>query len=85
MIIRFVGRSFHTIAIPGKRMPLGYKVLALAEKGYTFGFIFTSHIESYSCQNSISDYTHPTKLSPTSKAVLKPSLQLAYQQNGFTL
>ena len=64
-MIHFVGRSFHTIAIPGKPIPLGYKVLALAEKGYTFGFIFTSRTESFSSQNSISNYTHPTKLSPT--------------------
>ena len=85
MMIGFVGRSFHTIAIPGKPIPLCYKVLALAEKGYTFGFIFTSHTESFSSQNSIPNYTHPTKLSPTFQAVLKMCLQLPYQQNRFTL
>jgi len=42
MMIRFIGRSPHIIAIPGKPIPFGYKVLTLAEKGYTFGFIFTS-------------------------------------------
>ena len=87
MMIRFVGRSFHTIAIPGKPIPLGYKVLALAERGlgYTFSFIFTSRVESFAGQNSIPDYQNPIKLSPTSLAVLKLCLQLPYKENRFTL
>jgi len=85
MMIRFVGRSFHTIAIPGKPIPLGYKVLALAERGYTFGYIFTSRVESFAGQNAISEYQNPIKLSPTSLAVLKLCLQLPYEENHFTL
>ena len=78
MMIQFVGRSFHTIEIPGKTIPLGYKVLTLAQRGYTFGVIFTSRVESFAGQNSISDYQNPIKLSPTSLAVLKLCLQLPY-------
>jgi len=40
-MIQFVGRSFYTIAIPGKPILLDHKVWAFAEKGYTFVFIFT--------------------------------------------
>ena len=85
MMVRFVGRSSHTIVISGKPIPLGYKVLALTEKGYTLGFIFTSCTESFSSQNLIHNYTHPTKLSPTSQAVLKLCLQLPQKGNRFTL
>jgi len=78
MMIRFVGRSFHTIAIPEKPIPLGYKVLALAERGYTFGFIFTSRVESFSDPNTIPSHYGPIKLSPTSQAILQQCLQLPY-------
>jgi len=85
MIIHFFGRSLHTIPIPAKPIVLGYKVPALVEKGYTSGFIFTSCSESFSSQNSISNYTHPTKLSPSSQVGLKLSLQLPNQDLQLTL
>ena len=36
MMIRFLGRSAHTIKMPNKPICLGYKVLAVCDAGYTY-------------------------------------------------
>ncbi|CAG8849179.1 531_t:CDS:1, partial [Racocetra persica] len=46
MIARFRGRSGYTVRIKNKPTPERYKILSLCDSGYTYCFIFTSHIES---------------------------------------
>jgi hypothetical protein len=44
MIIRFSGRSTHTVRIKNKPTPEGFKVLSLCDSGYTFTFLPTSRV-----------------------------------------
>src|SRR6266542_2196416 len=46
MMVRFSGRSVHTVRIKNKPTPEGYKILSLCDAGYTYAFIFTSRIQS---------------------------------------
>ncbi|CAB4385768.1 unnamed protein product [Rhizophagus irregularis] len=46
MIVRFSGRSTHTVRIKNKPIPEGYKILSLCDAGYTYSFIFTSRIQN---------------------------------------
>jgi hypothetical protein len=46
MIIRFSGRSKHTVRIKGKPTPEGYRILALCDSGYTYAFLPESRIGS---------------------------------------
>lgn len=46
MIVRFSGRSGHTVRMKGKPTPEGYKILALCDAGYTYSFLYTSRIKS---------------------------------------
>lgn len=46
MIVRFSGRSTHTVRIKNKPTPEGYKILSLCDAGYTYSFIFTSRIQN---------------------------------------
>ena len=85
MMVRFAGRSFHTLQVPGKPIPLGYKILALSERGYTYDFLFTSRVESFSGLENPENYDKPIRLSPTSRAVLKMCLTLPYEVYSFTL
>ena len=65
MIVNFTGRSTHTIWLPGKPIPVGYKVLAICDSGYTLNWLFTSRVDSISCLEK-----HPN-LSPTGSVVLQ--------------
>jgi len=80
MMIRFTGKSIHTIKMPSKPIPEGYKVLAMAEHGYTYSFIFTSRICSFS--GLMSYYTGPLSLSPT---VLQLLIPLPFRIHRFIL
>ena len=42
IIVRFTGRSKHTIMMRGKPCPVGYNVPALCEAGYCYKFLFSS-------------------------------------------
>jgi len=46
MIVRFTGRSTHTMRIRGKPTPEGYRILALCDSGYTFAFLPESRVEA---------------------------------------
>ncbi|GES85239.1 hypothetical protein RCL_jg18055.t1 [Rhizophagus clarus] len=48
MIVRFSGRSIHTIRIKNKPTPEGYKILSLCNAGYTYSFVFTSRVQNQS-------------------------------------
>lgn len=45
-MVKFKGRSAHTVRIPSKPIPVGYKVLALCDAGYTIDWLYTSRIYS---------------------------------------
>ena len=86
MMISFTGRSFHTVRIPSKPIPRGYKVIALCSMGYTIDWILTSRTESFAELVKLPD------LSPTSSAVLQLCRSLdtrryhfiIYMDNGFS-
>jgi len=88
MMVRFVGRSVHTVRMPNKPIPEGFKVLALCEHGYTFSFIYTSRVDQFSTLQhdlpNLEDEYH-LSLSPTSRAVFFLATQLPYQQYSFLL
>ena len=86
-MIRFIGRSVHTVRLPNKPIPEGYKVFALCEHGYTFSFMYTSRVEQFSGQELDLPYLGPgiLPLSPTSRAVVKLAAALPSQQYRFTL
>jgi Transposase IS4 len=44
MIVRFSGRSAHTVRMKSKPTPEGYKIYALCDRGYTCTFLPTSQI-----------------------------------------
>jgi len=44
MMIRFLGRSAHTIKMPNKPIGLGYKVLAVCDAAYTYDWELTSRV-----------------------------------------
>lgn len=42
MMIRFSGRSAHTVHIKNKPIPKGFKIFSLCDAGYTYAFLPTS-------------------------------------------
>ena len=45
-VIRCFGRSFHTYKLPNKPIPQGYKLYALADRGYIWYWFFASRAKS---------------------------------------
>jgi len=68
MMIRFLGRSAHTIKMPNKPIGLGYKVLAVCDAGYTYNWELTSLVEGFA---TAIQQKKPYPLSLTSSAVLQ--------------
>jgi len=46
MMVNFIGRSTNTIRIPGRPIPVGYKILAICYNGYTLHWLYISRVES---------------------------------------
>lgn len=84
MMVRFTGRSCHTIMMRAKPIPQGYKMLALCECGYTYAFMFTSSVDSFTDLNN-NLYTGTQKLSPTSRAVFQLVMSLSFRFFRFIL
>ena len=86
MMVSFTGRSYHTVRIPSKPIPRGYKVIALCSMGYMLDWILTSRTKSFAKLTKLPD------LSPTSSAVLQLCRSLdtrtyhfiIYMDNGFS-
>lgn len=66
MVVRFCGRSRHTLKIQNKPIKEGYKIFAFCDHGYTYGFLW------YSSTEGIAKLISTTSdLSATSKGVLQ--------------
>ena len=92
IMVRFTGRSLHTVAFRGKPVPLGYKILALCDAGYVYGFrrsdspkapfegnvpICNEAFDRFDWQTLVPDVQLAIRnLSATSRAVLRLCLQL---------
>ena len=85
MMVNITGRSTHTIRLPGKPIPVGYKVLAICDSGYILNWLFTSRVDSIACLEK-----HPN-LAPTGSAVLQlcrtlnpAKRHIVYMDNAFS-
>jgi hypothetical protein len=90
MIIRFKGRSRHTIMMRGKLVPVGYNVLSLCERGYFYCFMFTSPWVKVSNEiglvpNWMPEAIMSRGLSKLAKSVLYLCKQLPYTTRFYTL
>ena len=83
MMIRFSGRSAHTIRMKNKPVPEGYKVLALCDAGYTYAFLPESRIESNVelSDGTLTIHEDDFPLSTTGKKVMYLAEQLPKFQN----
>ena len=79
MMVRFSGRSIHTIRIRGKPTPEGYKILALCDHGYTYTFLPASRVHQSEEVARVDGITY------TGSVVLHLALQLPYKRNLFNV
>ncbi|CAG8660293.1 6911_t:CDS:2, partial [Paraglomus brasilianum] len=78
MMIRFSGRSVHTIRIKNKPTHEGFKILSLCESGYTYTFLPTSRV-------SPSNVTRVNNLNQIGCLVHHLVTQLPYQQLSYNV
>ena len=78
MMVRFSGRSIHTIRIKNKPTPEGFKILSLCESGYTYTFLPTSRV-------SPSNVTRVNGLNQTGCLVHHLVTQLPFQQFSYNI
>ncbi len=78
MMVRFSGRSIHTIRIKNKPTPEGFKILFLYESGYTYTFLPTSRV-------SPNNITRMNGLNQTGCLVHHLVTQLPYQQFSYNI
>jgi len=75
MVVRFSGRSRHTLKIRNKPIKEGYKIIALCDHGYTYDFLWYSSTQgiaelTVSAASSSTPLPIASSLTPTSKGVL---------------
>ena len=77
-MIKFEGRTSQKVTIPGKPIPTGFKIFALADSGYIFNWECTRPglnerlLTAKKCVSvSISNSTKTTLLNPTQSFVLR--------------
>src|SRR3954469_4470376 len=58
MMVRFSGRSIHTVRIRGKPTPEGYKVFALCDHGYTYTFLPSSRVKQNNDVEKVNGITY---------------------------
>jgi Transposase IS4 len=78
MMVRFSGKSVHTIRIKNKPIPEGFKILSLCESGYTFTFLPTSRV-------SPSDVEKVNGLNQTGCLVHHLVTQLPYHRFSYNI
>jgi hypothetical protein len=79
IMIRFHGRSKHTVRMPKKPIKKGFKVFAVCQGGYTYNWRFTSP------KAGISELERYPGLAPTQAVVLDLAKSLTYQDYDFTI
>lgn len=79
MMVRFSGRSTHTIRIKNKPTPEGYKIFALCDHGYTYTFLPTSRVYQNKEVQKVDGITY------TGSVVLHLAHQLPYWRKTFNL
>ena len=79
MMVRFSGRSNHTIRIRGKPTPEGYKIFALCDHGYTYTFLPSSRVYKNEEVSIVDGNTY------TGSVVLHLALQLPYKRKPFNI
>ena len=80
MMVRFGGRSKHTVKMPNKPISEGYKIFALCDRGYTYDFTFYSPCTGYSYV-----LKHSSELTPTANMVYALATSLPYKQYRFDI
>jgi len=87
MMVRFKGRSAHTVRMPSKPISCGYKILAICDAGYTIDWLYTSRIYSIDGLDKVAELT------PTGSAIFQLCCSLeapadhryiVYMDNAFT-
>ena len=68
MVVRFCGRSQHTLKIRNKPIKQGYKIFALCDHGYTYAFLWYSATQGIA---QLPESSASLNLTPTSRAVLQ--------------
>ena len=78
MMVRFFGRSLHTVKMPNKPIKQGYKMWALCDSGYLFTFMWNSRVKG------IGELTRVPDLTPTASMVLQLASKLPPVQAPMT-
>jgi hypothetical protein len=79
MMIRFHGRSKHTVRMPKKPIKEGFKVFAICQGGYTYNLRFTSP------KTGIAELQHYPGLATTQSVVLDLAKSVPYDLYDFTI
>lgn len=65
MMVRFCGRSLHTLKVKNTLIKQGYKIFALCSHGYTYGFLW------YSVSQGMAELVKLDYLTPTASGVFQ--------------
>jgi hypothetical protein len=79
MMVRFFGRSKHTVRMPKKPIKEGFKIFAICQRGYTYNWLYCSR------KTGIANLPLHPKLPPTQAAVLHLALSLPYEDYDFNI
>lgn len=85
MIVRFGGRSQHTYRLKGKPTPVGYKILALCDSGYTYAFLPESRVSQASDLPPDTPSDNDDRLSMTGRKVMFLVEQLPFDRHVFNI
>lgn len=81
MMIRFFGRSKHTIKIKNMPIKQGYKVWALSHKGYTYSYLYYSGVKGI----GTAEIQLHNGMTATSSAVYHLARQLPFHKRRFDI
>jgi len=86
MMVKFMGKSSHTIKIKNKPIKQGYKIFALCWRGYTINFTYSSRVKGIAgVPKIVPKPNKPKPLAPTYRVVDYLVSCLPYQQFRFNI